>query len=198
MNAVTAPGNVAGRFQPIVQTYPHPDGQRCGVELDASCTEIGVRDRIALMIATALPGVDVGPGDGANSHLVILVGKYYTGTLVDLNRVALNQKLAMVEPDPVVCLERTGPLLWILGFRGLEVYGDHVRALASIDGIEAVTPLNGDHRGRAVTLYVPSLGVRSDDDAAASAGLLAQIREKFNFHFAPVLGAKPADMPAPA
>jgi hypothetical protein len=199
MDAATAVGDDAWRFQPVVQAYPHPSGNRCGVELaPIYANDSDAMARISLMIATALPGVDVIPGSqGDRVHLVVNLGKYYTETLQNLTHLVLNHKLGMVEPRPVVGLHRYKPLVWILGFKGLEVYGDHVRALESIDGIEGVTPLNGDHKGKAVSLYVPSLGVASEDDAAASAELLARIKAKFDFAFsAPQIPAAPALMPA--
>lgn len=175
-------------FAPIARAYPHPDGS-CAVQLaDGYLTDWHTVDRIGLMLATAMAGVEVSrlqPSDGAT--LLIKPGKYHQNVL-EYSASALNEMLAKWLGSPVVGLERhpTLPLVWVLAFEGVNLHRHHLDALTRIRGVMGVAVENAVvYGGQVALLYVPSLGVSTPDDAAASADLMEIIRQIFDFDFRP-------------
>lgn len=196
---VETDGNTVVRewqFEPIVRTYPHPEGHCIVVLASKYSQSCDVIDRIALMLATAMPGVEVSLVRDEPSHLTIRPAKYHQPKL-GYNETALNEMLRKWLGSPVVGLERhpTLPLVWLLMFNGVNLHHDHVAALKRIGAVQGVAVENAVvYDGQAALLYVPSLGVRSDNDAGVSRTLLEDIRRIFDFTFVPASNpAEPAE-----
>jgi hypothetical protein len=170
------------RTGPVIETLP--TDEKCGVVIAPAIKQSNkTTDRLARMLAAALPGVRVRRSvTGELGDLQVERDKHYV-PLAHLTPGLVNEFLTKLPAAPVLALTRhpSKPFVWllVLGFR---VYRDHEKALERIPGvINAVADTDQVYGRYKVELFVPGLGLTNSEDGEAEGLLLKSVQGLFDF-----------------